>query len=127
MSLLKKLKTVVAPSIGKRATDITVSQPVKKSNFIKSVNKVISSVNGEPKEWHCPCGHKFWDSGEWMVCAPALCEVPSCPNKRYYIDGPGRALLEANPSGISMKSAASSLQKQELKGKTPGGIGSRIH
>jgi hypothetical protein len=62
----------------------------------------------EETEWQCPCGHKFRAGGEWIACAPIHCEVPNCPNPKYYVDGPGRALLEANPQGVRLQEVRNS-------------------
>jgi hypothetical protein len=64
----------------------------------------------EEKEWQCPCGFKFKAGGEWVACAPIYCEVPRCPNPKYYVDGPGRALLEANPQGVRLQEVDNSKQ-----------------
>ncbi|EPY43653.1 hypothetical protein AGDE_00268 [Angomonas deanei] len=78
----------------------------------------------DEREWQCPCGHKFRAGGEWTACAPIHCEVPSCPNPKYYIDGPGRALLEANPSGVKLEEVSNNPKLQAPSGK--GGVGSRF-
>lgn len=126
MSFLSKLKTIVGKSNGSRAVALATQSSKSSSRVTDSINNFISTLNGE-KEWECPCGHKFRDSSEWFVCAPALCEVPSCPNKKFYVDGPGRALLEANSAGISMKPAqAASHSGNSVSLKPEGGAGSRI-
>lgn len=128
MSFLNKLKTIVTKTGGSKVTAIATTSTRQNPTFTESINKIISSINGEEKEWQCPCGHKFRDSGEWVVGSPALCEVPSCPNKKFYIDGPGRALLEANPGGITMKPAESCVEPPSTcdSKTTSRGIGSRI-
>lgn len=126
MSFLNKLKTIVSKSSGSHSLVLASNSSPPGSKITSNINKFISALNGE-KEWECPCGHKFRDSAEWFVCAPALCEVPSCPNKKFYIDGPGRALLEANSGGITMKSVSTSKKKSvSTDRKSEGGAGSRI-
>eukprot|EP00796_Vickermania_ingenoplastis_P009582 gene9582-6737_t len=116
---LNKLKSVVSKTAGSKASALTTTS--KPSSFSDNLSKIISSF-GE-KEWQCPCGHKFRDSGEWVVGSPALCEVPSCPNKRFYIDGPGRALLEANPGGIAIKPATEAATAPQHPGPAHGTSG----
>lgn len=122
MSFLNKIKTFVGKTAVSNATSLTTTSP--KQGLKENLSKFITTINtfGE-REWQCPCGHKFRDSNEWVVGSPALCEVPSCPNRKYYVNGPGRALLEANPGGINMKPV--SPNSSPLKEKTTG-VGSRI-
>jgi hypothetical protein len=47
------------------------------------------------KEWKCHCGHVFRAAGEWYPTEPSYCEAPGCPNPTFYLDGPGRAMLES--------------------------------
>lgn len=88
---------------------------------------ITSKLFGE-REWQCPCGHKFRAAGEWVACAPIYCEVPSCPNPKYYIDGPGRALLEANPSGVKLTEVHARGDKEADSANSPPrlGVGSRF-
>ncbi|CUI15014.1 Hypothetical protein, putative [Bodo saltans] len=75
----------------------------------------------EEKEWQCPCGHKFKAGGEWVACAPIHCEAPRCPNPKYYVDGPGRALLEASPQGVRMQEVDHSKQLGSGQSSTSAG------
>lgn len=133
MVLIDKLKTMVGRNMGARAGNaLTTSSGAAAPSFAEAWNqaKALTSKLFEEREWQCPCGHKFRAAGEWVACAPIYCEVPSCPNPKYYIDGPGRALLEANPSGVKLEEVNSSTGgASEARGgsaKKPGGVGSRF-
>lgn len=84
----------LSPSAGGKATGF--------ASLMAEAQKIASTLMQE-KEWQCPCGHKFRASGEWIATVPAMCEVPTCPNPKYYLSGAGRALLEANPSGVKLE------------------------
>lgn len=71
-------------------------------SLMAEAQKIAGSLMQE-KEWQCPCGHKFRASGEWVATVPAMCEVPSCPNPKFYLSGAGRALLEASPQGVRLE------------------------
>ncbi|GET86593.1 hypothetical protein, conserved [Leishmania tarentolae] len=132
MVFIDKLKTMVNRSVGLRAGNaLTTSSGAAPPTFSEVWNqaKAMTSKLLEEREWQCPCGHKFRAAGEWVACAPIYCEVPSCPNPKYYIDGPGRALLEANPSGVKLEEVSSTdrgVTSEAYSGKKPGGVGSRF-
>ncbi|SYZ63544.1 hypothetical_protein (plasmid) [Leishmania braziliensis MHOM/BR/75/M2904] len=132
MIFLEKLKMIVGRSAGSRAGKaLTTSAGVAPPRLSEawSQAKAITNKLFEEREWQCPCGHKFRAAGEWVACAPIYCEVPSCPNPKYYIDGPGRALLEANPSGVKLEEVVNSrgsVSPQEASFQKPGGVGSRF-
>jgi hypothetical protein len=132
MVLIDKLKTIVGRNVGSRAGNaLTTSIGAAPPTFAAAWNqaKAMTSKFFEEREWQCPCGHKFRAAGEWVACAPIYCEVPSCPNPKYYIDGPGRALLEANPSGVKLEEVNSSSSPGNAglsSGKKTGGVGSRF-
>ncbi|KPA76076.1 hypothetical protein ABB37_08206 [Leptomonas pyrrhocoris] len=132
MVLIDKFKTLVGRNVGSRAgSALTTSSKAAPPTFVEAWNqaKAMTSKLFEEREWQCPCGHKFRAAGEWVACAPIYCEVPSCPNPKYYIDGPGRALLEANPSGVKLEevnSSNSSGVTGASSGKKTGGVGSRF-
>ncbi|KAK7194581.1 hypothetical protein NESM_000376300 [Novymonas esmeraldas] len=132
MVLIDKLKTMVGRNIGSRAGNaLTTSSGAAAPTFAEAWNqaKAMTSKLFEEREWQCPCGHKFRAAGEWVACAPIYCEVPSCPNPKYYIDGPGRALLEANPSGVRLEEvsgSSGSTASCSNSSKKPSGVGSRF-
>lgn len=131
MVLVDKLKTFVGRSAsGAIGNALTTSPGQAPPSFAQAVNQAIAMTTKlfEEREWQCPCGHKFRAAGEWVACAPIYCEVPSCPNPKYYIDGPGRALLEANPSGVKLSEVTDGQQTPGTPGKTkgPGGVASRF-
>lgn len=124
------LKTFVARSAGNKVgnalTTSTGAAAPSLSNVFNHARELANKLL-EEKEWQCPCGHKFRASGEWVACAAIYCEVPSCPNPKYYIDGPGRALLEANPSGVKLQQITpGNVQKSASSPKSPVGVGSRF-
>lgn len=113
--MFDKFKTFVARS-GAASTQNALSSvlassvPAGQQNSIQGLMSQAVKMGSklfEEKEWQCPCGHKFRAGGDWVACAPIHCEVPSCPNPKYYVDGPGRALLEANPQGVRLKEVTS--------------------
>lgn len=131
MVFIDKLKTIVGRSAGGKVGNALATSNGAPPSFAQALSQAMAMTNKlfEEREWQCPCGHKFRAGGEWVACAPIYCEVPSCPNPKYYIDGPGRALLEANPSGVRLEAVDSSTSlpsssKNEPKG--PGGVGSRF-
>lgn len=128
--VLNQIKTMVSRSAGKSAGNaLTTSTGGPPPSFAQALNQAMQMTSKffEEREWQCPCGHKFRAGGEWVACAPIYCEVPSCPNPKYYIDGPGRALLEANPSGVKLEEVKSDGQIPASSGKTkPAGVGSRF-
>lgn len=132
MVLIDKFKTLVGRNAGSRAGNaLTTSVGAAAPTFAEAWNhaKAMTSKLFEEREWQCPCGHKFRAAGEWVACAPIYCEVPSCPNPKYYVDGPGRALLEANPSGVKLeevKNSGNSSSAGTSTGKKSGGVGSRF-
>ncbi|KAG5484261.1 hypothetical protein CUR178_07417 [Leishmania enriettii] len=132
MALIDKLKTLFCRSVGSRSGNaLTCSTGAAPPSFAEAWNeaKAMTSKLFEEREWQCPCGHKFRAAGEWVACAPTYCEVPSCPNPKYYIDGPGRALLEANPSGVKLEEVSTSggsATSPADSGKKTGGVGSRF-
>lgn len=132
MVLIDKFKTLVGRNMGSRGVNaLTTSGGAAPPTFAEAWNqaKAITNKLFEEREWQCPCGHKFRAGGEWVACAPIYCEVPSCPNPKYYIDGPGRALLEANPSGVKLeevKGSTSAGGSVPEASKKPGGVGSRF-
>eukprot|EP00744_Colponema_vietnamica_P011529 GILI01016219.1.p1 GENE.GILI01016219.1~~GILI01016219.1.p1 ORF type:complete len:141 (+),score=29.48 GILI01016219.1:83-505(+) len=71
-------------------------------SLMAEAQKMANSLMQE-KEWQCPCGHKFRAHGEWIATVPAMCEVPTCPNPKFYLSGAGRALLEASPQGVRLE------------------------
>ncbi|KAG5485045.1 hypothetical protein LSCM1_07125 [Leishmania martiniquensis] len=132
MVFIDKLKTLVSRGVGSRGGNaLTCSTGAAPPTFAEAWNQAKAMTNKlfEEREWQCPCGHKFRAAGEWVACAPIYCEVPSCPNPKYYIDGPGRALLEANPSGVRLeevKTDGDGSNFQADSGKKLGGVGSRF-
>lgn len=130
MVFLDNLKTFVGRSAGNKAanalqTNVSGAPP---PSFAQAFNQAaaLASKMFEEREWQCPCGHKFRAPGEWVACAPIYCEVPSCPNPKYYIDGPGRALLEANPSGVKLEQVTDGKASTGAGKKGPAGVGSRF-
>lgn len=105
--MFDKLKTIVGAKGGQAFGNALATQGggPNQANFQKLMSQVMTTTSKffEEKEWQCPCGHKFRAPGEWMACAPVYCEVPTCPNPKFYLDGPGRALLEANPQGVKLQ------------------------
>ncbi|KAG5506352.1 hypothetical protein JIQ42_07970 [Leishmania sp. Namibia] len=132
MVLIDKLKTLVGRSVVSRSGKaLTCSTGTAPPTFAEAWNQAKAMTNKlfEEREWQCPCGHKFRAAGEWVACAPIYCEVPSCPNPKYYIDGPGRALLEANPSGVKLEEVSTSgvsAASHADSAKKTGGVGSRF-
>lgn len=127
--MFDKLKTIVARSAANKgqsmmgnalSTQAQQGGQVPQQGFQQFMSQAIqlSQKLFEEKEWQCPCGHKFRAHGEWIACAPIYCEVPNCPNPRYYVDGPGRALLEANPSGVRLEQVDPSKSLPTGSGKT---------
>jgi len=57
--------------------------------------KVFDTILSEfqEKEWRCSCGHVFRASGDWEACEPSRCEAPRCPNPKFFLDGPGKNML----------------------------------
>lgn len=84
--------TTHAPSsVGGVGAMITSSiDCVKKTEAFGMLSKLF-----EEKEWQCPCGHRFRSNDEWLVCEPVYCEVPNCPNPKFYLSGKGAAMIEA--------------------------------
>ncbi|EPY37083.1 hypothetical protein STCU_00214 [Strigomonas culicis] len=124
-----KLKTFVGQSAGKKvgnALTTASGSPSSSQSLLAKVFAETASKMFEDKEWQCPCGHKFRASGEWIACAPIYCEVPSCPNPKYYISGPGRALLEANPSGVKLEEVKGGAQIPPPTAGSKSGVGSRF-
>lgn len=106
-TMLDKLKTLVGQKTARAGVNAltsqsTASNPSSLQEMFAQAAK-MSSKFFEEREWQCPCGHKFRAGGDWVACAPIYCEVPNCPNPKYYVDGPGRALLEANPQGVRLQ------------------------
>ncbi|KAG8344036.1 hypothetical protein ERJ75_001328600 [Trypanosoma vivax] len=102
--MLGKIKTIVSRHLGQNTGNSLITSVSAKPSLKEAVNQAVQVTQklfGE-REWQCPCGHKFRASGEWVATLPIYCEVPSCPNPKFYVDGPGRALLEANPSGVRL-------------------------
>ncbi|KAG5510355.1 hypothetical protein JKF63_07684 [Porcisia hertigi] len=132
MVFFDKLKTIVGRSIGSQAgSAVAISSGAGSPTFAEAWNQAKALTNKlfEEREWQCPCGHRFRAAGEWVACAPIYCEVPSCPNPKYYIDGPGRALLEANPSGVKLEEVNNTDRGAGSQADTcrnPGGVGSRF-
>lgn len=118
----KIFKTIV----GKRAGALvpTTSNSDAMKNMVSMVQGAAHALLID-KEWVCPCGHKFRASGEWVATVPTMCEVPNCPNPKYYLDGPGRALLEANPQGVKLTESNGS-STQVAAGEQPKGLPSRF-
>eukprot|EP00758_Cryptobia_borreli_P005588 Tbor_TRINITY_DN4929_c5_g1::TRINITY_DN4929_c5_g1_i4::g.9722::m.9722 len=86
------------------ASHLQHGAPLK--TLLKEMNNFANNILlSQEKEWVCPCGHTFRAAGEWIACLPIACEVPSCPNPKYYISGKGRALLEASPGGVRLQEA----------------------
>jgi hypothetical protein len=85
-----------------------VTAPDAAAAWVKEAMNKLSAVFGEEeKEWKCHCGHVFRAAGEWVPTEPCNCEAPGCPNPRYFLDGPGRAMLEARNSGGSVEGGSS--------------------
>lgn len=64
----------------------------KATELMMSAKQAFESF--DEREWKCPCGHVFRASGHWEPTEPARCEAPGCPNPKFYLDGPGRQMLE---------------------------------
>ena len=80
----------------------------------------------EEKEWQCPCGHKFRTRRVVGLCS---CRSPNMPHPKFYLDGPGRALLEANPQGVKLQEVDPSKTLPNASGsgaKTGNGMGGRF-
>ena len=106
------------------ASSSSSSSPQTVSQAVAQAGQLVKKIFGdEEKEWKCPCGHIFRASGDWVACAAVYCEVPSCPNPKYYLEGAGRALLEANPQGVKLEQV-----KPASKQLPPGssGVSSRL-
>jgi hypothetical protein len=76
----------------------------------------------EDKEWKCHCGHVFRAPGEWYPTEPAYCEAPACPNPTFYLDGPGRAMLDSG----DIKGKPLPTPGKTKGGGKPGGMGGRF-
>ncbi|CCW71348.1 unnamed protein product [Phytomonas sp. Hart1] len=129
MSFTDRLKTYVSRSVGGAVgNSLITSAKTPEASFSHAFGQTKQLVNTlfVQKEWQCPCGHKFRAAGEWVACAPIYCEVPSCPNPKYYIDGPGRILLESNPSGIRLEEVKNRLEPTNSDTKQPKGVASRF-
>lgn len=74
-------------------------QQQDQSAFNKGITTIKTKVfdtllaEFQEKEWRCGCGHVFRDSGDWQACEPSRCEAPSCPNPKFFLDGPGKNML----------------------------------
>ncbi|AAZ13234.1 uncharacterized protein TEOVI_000093400 [Trypanosoma equiperdum] len=123
--MLDKIKTIVtrhaSQSVSKALT--TANNRPSLKDAVSQAAQMTAKLLGE-REWQCPCGHKFRASGEWVATLPVYCEVPSCPNPKYYVDGPGRALLEANPSGVRLGEVKA--EGKPTIASLPGGVSSRF-
>lgn len=113
--VFERLKTVVAKSVlskgsaaaagGSSSVVVSNASGAGGTSFMSVIQEASRIANSifEEKEWQCPCGHKFRASGEWVATVPAMCEVPTCPNPKFYLEEKGRALLEANPNGVRLE------------------------
>ncbi len=141
MSQFSGLKSFVSKFSGKAksaAESSLVSSSTTKSSstgsdnvlmqFVAKVNSKLESY--EPvKEWKCWCGHVFKAPGEWYPTEPAMCEAPGCPNPKFFLSGPGRAMLAAGgPPAPQVGGAAGAAgQLPEGAKKLPtGGMGGRL-
>ncbi|KEG10323.1 hypothetical protein DQ04_03881080 [Trypanosoma grayi] len=125
--MLDKIKTFVSRQAGQKVGNaLTTSSgaPPSLKDALSQAMQMTSKLFDE-REWQCPCGHRFRASGEWVATLPIYCEVPSCPNPKYYVDGPGRALLEANPSGVKLQEFRK--EEQLPPSSTCKGVGSRFN
>ncbi len=66
-----------------------------------AVQKAMEIAGFAEREWKCHCGHIFRAEGEWYPTEPCYCEAPGCPNPTFYLDGPGRAMLEGKTASTS--------------------------
>jgi hypothetical protein len=76
------------------STTSSASEGVK-----KAMSSAMAAMGLAERDWTCQCGHKFRAEGEWYPTEPSYCEAPGCPNPTFYLDGPGRAMLEGKSSG----------------------------
>ena len=126
------LKTVVGKATGKAGgNDSLVASAGSGGGAKTGAAGALASIKTqmeamfEEKEWTCHCGHKFKAAGEWYPTEPASCEAPGCPNPSYYIDGPGRAMLEAGGcGGGNAKVGGADAGQKKLPDKT--GMGGRF-
>ncbi|CCW63550.1 unnamed protein product [Phytomonas sp. EM1] len=129
MSFTERFKTYVSRSVGSAVGhSLVASSNPPAASFSQAygyTKQIMKTVFGE-KEWQCPCGHKFRAAGEWIACAPIYCEVPSCPNPKYYIEGPGRALLESNPSGVKLQEVKDDSESIGNSARQAKGVASRF-
>lgn len=130
MVFLDGLKTFIGRAAGNKAgnalqTSVSGAPPPSLAQAFNEAAKMASKMF-EEREWQCPCGHKFRASGEWVACAAVYCEAPSCPNPTFYLDGPGRALLEANPAGVKLQEVTDGKTSSSNAKKGPGGVGGRF-
>lgn len=106
--VLGVIKSVVSRVSGKGASGGANSLVAAGSSATSKVSDLMATVHNQltdaEREWTCHCGHKFIAAGEWYPTEPSYCEAPGCPNPTFYLDGPGRALLE----GGSMKAKSDS-------------------
>lgn len=136
--VFERLKTVVSKTVLSKgsavatggSSSVVVSSGASGGSFMSVIQEASRLANSifEEKEWQCPCGHKFRASGEWVATMPAMCEVPTCPNPKYYLQGEGRALLEANPDGVRLEQVDNSkvLSEGDKKVSGGGGMGGRF-
>lgn len=96
----KFIKTVVSRGTGAtKAGEAGALVTSTSSNSVKNVfDNALAMAGLREREWKCQCGHVFRAEGEWYPTEPCYCEAPGCPNPTYYLDGPGRALLEGKSS-----------------------------
>ena len=76
-------------------TSSTSSESAFNKGITTLKTKVFDTILSEfqEKEWRCSCGHVFRASGDWEACEPSRCEAPRCPNPKFFLDGPGKNML----------------------------------
>jgi hypothetical protein len=95
MSGIGKLIKSVVGRKGAGSSGALVSTSSSATDGVKNaVTNAMSAIGLGEREWNCQCGHKFRAEGEWYPTEPCYCEAPGCPNPTFYLDGPGRAMLE---------------------------------
>ena len=104
----KLFKTVVSRATGAQAATGTGLVAAESATDLKAaMSKAMNLAGLGEKEWKCHCGHVFRAAGEWYPTEPAYCEAPACPNPTFYLDGPGRAMLESGKMGASTSDSKS--------------------
>jgi hypothetical protein len=63
---------------------------------------------GAEVELECWCGHKFrvpaWQKDSWVPTFATACQVPTCPNPKFFIEGEGKRMLDEGKGGTPLKS-----------------------